>query len=113
MGWSVLHAFQDMYLNWLDGLDVHQVVDENDPFWEPPESQFRGTSSVFLQSLSYGLDFDDKTTIADLKGEEQGFLYAHIMPCDELGEALDENYFVDEPDQLLGHPYHFKVCSAL
>lgn len=105
-----------MYLNWLDGQDVHMVSNENDPFWEPPEDQFRGTASVFLQSLCYGLDFDDKTTVADLKGNEQGFLYVHIAPCMENGDTIGENYFVDDPDQLIGHSYNFKVnlmCEVL
>ena len=40
---------------------------EEDPFWEPPEDVLIGTASVFLQSLSFALDFDDKLSITDYK----------------------------------------------
>ena len=40
---------------------------EEDPFWEPPEDILIGTANVFLQSLSYALDFDDKLAVTDYK----------------------------------------------
>ena len=40
---------------------------EEDPFWEPPEDILIGTANVFLQSLAYALDFDDKLTVTDYK----------------------------------------------
>ena len=40
---------------------------EEDPFWEPAEDVLIGTANVFLQSLAYALDFDDKITITDFK----------------------------------------------
>lgn len=40
---------------------------EEDPFWEPPEDVLIGTANVFLQSLSFALDFDDKLSITDYK----------------------------------------------
>jgi hypothetical protein len=82
---------------------------EEDPFWEPTEDVLIGTSNVFLQSLSYALDFDDRLAITDYKGLEEGFMYVNVTPCEETGKLLDTEYFVDEPSQLLGKPYHFKV----
>ena len=38
-----------------------------DPFWEPPEDLLVGTANVFLQSLAYALDFDDKLSVTDYK----------------------------------------------
>lgn len=40
---------------------------EEDPFWEPAEDTLIGTANVFLQSLGFALDFDDKITITDFK----------------------------------------------
>ena len=40
---------------------------EEDPFWEPPEDILIGTANVFLQSLAYALDFDDKLSVTDYK----------------------------------------------
>jgi len=46
---------------------MSKIPKEEDPFWEPPEDVLIGTASVFLQSLSYALDFDDKLSITDYK----------------------------------------------
>lgn len=46
---------------------MSKIPKEEDPFWEPPEDVRIGTASVFLQSLSYELDFDDKLSITDYK----------------------------------------------
>ena len=51
----------------MDGEDLSKLPKEEDPFWEPPEDVLIGTASVFLQSLSYALDFDDKLAITDYK----------------------------------------------
>lgn len=51
----------------MDGEDLSTIPKEEDPFWEPPEDVLIGTASVFLQSLSYALDFDDKLSITDYK----------------------------------------------
>lgn len=51
----------------MDGEDLSKIPKEEDPFWEPPEDVLIGTASVFLQSLSYALDFDDKLSITDYK----------------------------------------------
>ena len=57
-----------MYQRFLDGDDdVKKMKKEEDPFWEPPDDVMIGTANVFLQSLSYALDFDDKLSITDYK----------------------------------------------
>ena len=101
-----------MYQQYLDGEDVLNRPREEDPFWEPIEDVLIGTASVFLQSLSYALDFEDKLTITDYKGLEEGHLYVNITPCNQAGKTLDEDSFVDEPSELLGKPYHFKVSCC-
>ncbi|XP_030831067.1 kinesin-like protein KIF28P isoform X3 [Strongylocentrotus purpuratus] len=104
------YVIQDMYQRYLDGDDdVLTLPKEEDPFWEPPEDVLIGTSNVFLQSLSYALDFDDKVVITDFKGNEQGYLVVSIAPCNQAGKALPDDEFVDDPSELLGKPYHIKV----
>ena len=59
---------QDLYQRFLDGDEsVKNIPLEEDPFWEPPEDVLIGTANVFLQSLSYALDFDDKLMVTDYK----------------------------------------------
>ncbi|XP_064610352.1 kinesin-like protein KIF28 [Liolophura sinensis] len=103
------YLIQEMYQKYLDGEDVLKIPREQDPFWEPPEDVLIGTANVFLQSLSYALDFDDKLAVTDYKGQEEGTLYVNVAPCTQNGKPLDEDYFVDNPEELLGKPYHFKV----
>lgn len=100
-----------MYQKYLDGEDVLNQPMEEDPFWEPPEDVLIGTASVFLQSLLYVMDFDDCLTITDYKGQAEGNLYVGIIPCNQQGESLPVDSFVDEPTELLDRPYNFKVIS--
>ncbi|EDV21287.1 uncharacterized protein TRIADDRAFT_30614, partial [Trichoplax adhaerens] len=104
------YLMQDLYQRHLDGdEDVKKIPNEEDPFWEPPEDVLIGTASIFLQSLAYGLDFDDRLTITDYKGAEEGFISVSCTPCLANGKPLGDDYFVEEPGDLLGKPYHFKV----
>jgi len=101
---------QELYQRHLDGDDtVSKIPQEEDPFWEPPEDVLIGSANVFLQSLSYALDFDDKLTVTDYKGSEEGTILINITPCSQAGKPLDEDYFVEEPKDLIGKPYHYKV----
>lgn len=100
---------QDLYQRHLDGEDVGSLPKEEDPFWEPPEDVLIGTANVFLQSLSFALDFDDKLSITDYKGEEVATVVIHVCPCYANEKALNEEFFVDDPSELLGRDYHFKV----
>jgi hypothetical protein len=106
----VFLLFQDLYQRWLDGdEDVTKIPKEEDPFWEPTEDVLIGTANVFLQSLAYALDFDDRLAITDYKGQEEGSMFVNVTPCTQTGKPLDEDYFVDNPSELVGKPYHFKV----
>ena len=61
-------VWQDIYQLWLDGDDsVLSMPKEEDPFWEPTEDVLIGTGNVFLQSLAYALDFDDRIYVSDYK----------------------------------------------
>ncbi|XP_022096097.1 kinesin-like protein KIF28P isoform X3 [Acanthaster planci] len=104
------YVVQDLYQRYIDGdEDVLKLPKEEDPFWEPPEDVLIGTANVFLQSLGYYLDFDDKVAVTDFKGKEEGSLVVNITPCNQNGQPIGEDEFVDDPNELLGKPYHFKV----
>ena len=65
--------------------------------------------SVFLQSLGYALDFDDTLVITDYKGEEQGQLSISVVPCNRNGTPLGEDFYIEEPAELLGQKFGFKI----
>lgn len=104
------YFLQDLYQAMLDGdIDITQIPLEEDPFWEPVEETLIGTASIFLQSLSYVLDFEDRLTVTSYKGQEEGFLTVSISPCKSNGRILGEECYVENPRELLGVAYHFKV----
>ncbi|XP_078336840.1 kinesin-like protein KIF28 isoform X5 [Crassostrea virginica] len=103
------YLIQELYQKFLDGEDVSNIPKEQDPFWEPTEDVLIGTSNLFLQSLSYCLDFMDTLNISDYKGQEEGQLKVKLEPCDNKGKPIDEEAFVDDPHELLNKPYHFKL----
>lgn len=46
------------------------------------------------------------------QGNEEGHLYVNITPCTQQGKPLaDEDSFVEDPSELLGKPFHFKVSK--
>lgn len=103
------YMIQELYQQYLDGDEAYKRTEDNDPFYDPPEDVIVGTANVFLQSLSYALDFEDKLAITDYKGQEEGSLDVCVTPCTADGKPLDEDSFVEEPQELLNKPYHFKV----
>ncbi|KAL3859056.1 hypothetical protein ACJMK2_009292 [Sinanodonta woodiana] len=105
----IMFQLQELYQKYLDGEDLSKIPKEEDPFWEPTEDVLIGTANVFLQSLSFALDFDDTILVSDYKGNEEGTLKVHVTPCHQNGKALEEEYFVEDPKDLMGKSYHFKV----
>jgi len=103
------YMVQELYQQYLDGDEKYKRTEDNDPFFDPPEDVIVGTANVFLQSLSYALDFEDKLAITDYKGQEEGLLDVCVTPCTAKSKPLDEDSFVEEPQELLNKPYYFKV----
>ncbi len=57
-------------------------------------------------------------TITDYKGAEQGTISVGIVPCNADGTSLTEDFFIEEPSELIGSVYHIKVlfpdcCNAV
>eukprot|EP00118_Oscarella_pearsei_P011068 m.71435 g.71435 ORF g.71435 m.71435 type:complete len:1006 (+) comp35741_c0_seq3:25-3042(+) len=104
------YVMQDLYHRFLDNPDdIASIKKEDDPFWEPVEDVFIGTANIFLGSLAYALDFDDATAITDFKGESEGSLAVNISPTNQAGKPLDDDYFVEEPEELLKKSFCYKV----
>lgn len=103
------YLIQELYQKYQDGEDVSQISKEDDPFWEAPEDTLVGTANVFLQSLSYCLEFEDRIIVADYKGTEEGFITVNVAPCSVSGNTTGEDTFVEDPKELLEHAFHFKV----
>ncbi|BFZ12722.1 hypothetical protein BsWGS_15761 [Bradybaena similaris] len=103
------YLIQEMYQKYLDGENMSSIPKEKDPFWEPAEDVLIGTANVFLQSLSYALDFADELSVTDYKGLEEGKLMISINPCDQSGLTLNDDNFVEDPKDLLDKPFHFKI----
>jgi kinesin family protein 1 len=101
---------QDLYQKYLEGdEDILRLKPFLDPFWEPVEDLFVGTSNFFLQSLAYNMDFEDKSFITNYKGEEIGTIYTKLVPCTPDGKPLNESHYVDSPEKLLNKPFNFTV----
>ena len=79
---------QELYQKYVDGDDEYKKIkEEDDPFYDPPEDLMIGTANVFLQSLSYALDFDDKLTISDYK-VSHGTRILQIMSNKKKGKII-------------------------
>ncbi|CAF0816111.1 unnamed protein product [Adineta ricciae] len=101
---------KEHYQRFLDGEEeILYIAKEDDPFWEPVEDVLLGTANVFLQSLAYSLDFSDEICIVDYKGLEQGRLSINLCPCSSSGKVINEEQFVDQPEELLDKPFSFKI----
>lgn len=72
---------------------------ENDPFYDPPEHQQIGKSTLLLNSLTFCIGIEETTPIIDYKGTEKGELMVRILPhlkpkppvTEEELEAEEEN----------------------
>ena len=82
-------------------ISCRKTLHIQDPFWDEVEDYAIGSSSAFLQSLSYGLDFEDKLALTDHRGTEQGQLSIVLTPCEKNGKPLGEDHFVEDPQDLL------------
>merc|ERR1712235_5874 len=104
------YMMQEMYQQFLDEDDAwKKVAKDQDPFWDEPEDISIGSASAFLQSLSYGLDFEDKLMLTDHRGNDQGSLSVVLTPCTKKGSPLGDDYFVEDPKELLDKEYYVKV----
>ncbi|KAK6165825.1 hypothetical protein SNE40_022663 [Patella caerulea] len=104
------YLMQEMYANYMQGDADWDVPKERDPFWEPADTEtLIGTVHVYLQSLGYMIELQENLAIADYKGVEQGHLTVEVQPCSEKWDNIEEDYFVDNPAELVGKKIYFKL----
>ncbi|CAH8870415.1 unnamed protein product [Trichobilharzia szidati] len=108
---------QEMYQKYLNK-EMDDYSEEEDPFWEPLEDLFIGIAPAFLRALAYHLDIDEQLKIMDFVGDELGTVNAKLIPCSSsniksgISSAAvdnDEVRFIEDPRELIGKPFHFKI----
>ena len=75
------------------------------------KSTFRHSNEVvdFVHAILCGTELTAPVAAFTLQGQEEGLLDVCITPCAENGKDLDEDSFVEEPQDLLNKPFYFKV----
>ena len=75
---------------------------------------FAGASFVVMQSLTFCLEHNDQVSILDMDGHSLGTLDVVLSPTDQRGQPLPESLTcVEDPDELMGTPFSFKVSSNI
>ncbi|EGD78680.1 kinesin-Like protein [Salpingoeca rosetta] len=69
----------------------------NDPFWDPPEDLFLGSSFVYLQPLAFGVGVDETLPVTDYRGLTVALLDVHVSLCDHGGKTLPDFALVQDP----------------
>jgi len=101
---------QEQYQTFLEEEHIPDVGRENDPFWEPDDSEVAiGSVHVYLTSLAYLIEVEESLAITDYKGNSCGHLAVHLVPCSAKGQLLDDDDFVEDPSELIGQSLHFKM----
>jgi hypothetical protein len=82
-------------------LFIISSLQEQDPFWEPVDTDILiGSVHVYLQSIAYLIEVEENLTITDFKGLEQGHLAVEIRPCNKKWAEVDDE-FVEDPSELV------------
>ncbi|XP_033759938.1 kinesin-like protein KIF28P isoform X2 [Pecten maximus] len=99
---------QEIYQDFVSGEENWDVPKERDPFWEPADQEILiGTAHVHLMSLAHALDIEETLVITDYKGKGMGHVSVKCLPCTSDYEKLDEDYFIDDPADLIGKDFYF------
>ena len=62
---------EELYNKYQEG-EAFPNDNPDDPFWDEPGEVLVGNSHVYLESLGYKLDVDDKLTVSNYLGSEKG-----------------------------------------
>eukprot|EP00002_Diphylleia_rotans_P029124 TRINITY_DN5913_c0_g1_i5.p1 TRINITY_DN5913_c0_g1~~TRINITY_DN5913_c0_g1_i5.p1 ORF type:complete len:883 (-),score=215.53 TRINITY_DN5913_c0_g1_i5:75-2723(-) len=105
---------RELYTKFTDGENVN-IPNEQDPFWDPNEPVLIGSSTVYLQSLSYMIEFDENVDIKDYKGKSEGIIRVKVLPCNAKGVIVEnfgedeDDLFVENPKELVGKRIDFII----
>jgi len=104
---------QEMYQDW--GFDENPELQgpplqDSDPFYLLPSETVVGVASVFVKFLAHGLDMEEDFDIVDAAAQPQGKLSVAAAPCDAEGNLLGEDFYIDDPGELIEakKPYYVK-----
>ena len=53
---------------------------KSDPFWDPPEDVFLGSSHAWLQPLAYQVEVDDQLEMHGHHGDEVALAQVQVVP---------------------------------
>ena len=85
---------------------------KQDPFWDPPGLVFYGEAVSKMKDIIYRFETGRKLKLTSYEGEV-GMLEFKMEPCDETGNAIDEEELdeIDNPGDLIDNnlPAHFKL----
>lgn len=73
---------KEMLEKFFETNEYPKVVDQEDPFWDPPESNMIGQGYLKLLSLGYLMDNPSEITIVGDNGSS-GSLRVNLIPTDE------------------------------
>ena len=108
----------EMYQNYVDGDPDWDLPKDIDPFYEDVDTHVLiGQSQIHLKCLAYQIGFEESVIITDYEARERGFLQVKIVPLKEDGNPIEddeEEYFIDEPSELIGKSltYKLKIIGA-
>eukprot|EP00049_Salpingoeca_infusionum_P002074 m.53616 g.53616 ORF g.53616 m.53616 type:complete len:1064 (+) comp11374_c1_seq1:292-3483(+) len=91
---------QSWYNDYLTGQDL-STNQEDDPFWDPPEDVFVGSSLVYLQPLAYGVNVDEEMPVCDYRGVSVGRVKVHLTLCDTKGKEIPSFADIGAPSDML------------
>eukprot|EP00761_Pharyngomonas_kirbyi_P009838 gb/GECH01009856.1/.p1 GENE.gb/GECH01009856.1/~~gb/GECH01009856.1/.p1 ORF type:complete len:1270 (+),score=336.42 gb/GECH01009856.1/:1-3810(+) len=109
-----VEELRELYNNTIEALDAGEEYEPNedeDPLTDLDDktrAQRIGLSVVYLKSLAFSLDQDIETPILNLGGRSFGELTVRIAPCSPSGDEDNVDY-VEDPDDLIGKQFHFKI----
>ncbi|CAH1788618.1 unnamed protein product [Owenia fusiformis] len=102
------YIMQEMYMNYMEGDPDWDLPQDQDPFWEDPDTEVLiGNVHVYLSSLAFMIELEETMPITDFKGNEQGHLMLEVHPCDDKWNNIEDGYV--EPADLKGQKYNFTI----
>ncbi|CAG5132776.1 unnamed protein product, partial [Candidula unifasciata] len=103
------YLMEEMYQNYIQGDPNWDLPKEKDPFWQSHKTPVLvGTAHVYLKSVAHLVDMDDSLIIMDFKGKEAGHLLIELIPCDAKWNVLKSDFYLDDPNELMGQPLYLK-----
>lgn len=73
----------------------------NDPFWDPPEDIFLGSSMIYLQPLAFGVAIDEKLPVTDYRGLTVATLCVRVSLCEPSGNPLPDFIAIKDPSDFV------------